>query len=670
MDKNFLSKMDPLLVSLIRARGANTPEEICAFINGNQGVFHSPSLMIGMDEAVIRINRALSSNEKILIIGDSDSDGITATAILYDYLQKKGAIVSFIIPANGTSSVALNEDQLISFEEQGITLVVTVDMGISVGDFIGDSKKHGIDIIITDHHETKEELPGCYAVIDPKRKGSTYPFSGLSGAGVALKLICALEKDCEKILKEYCDLVAIGTIADAMPLLDENRNIVRMGLSKINSRMRPSISALLKTAGYNSERPVTASVLGFVVAPRLNAAGRVDNAHLAVELLLCNDGERVKTLANLFAEANRERQQIELVAINEAAQLIEKEVDLDVDKIIILKVNDWQQGIAGIVASRIVDRYSLPCIIVSFAQGVGRGSARSVKGFNLFTALGNNKQLLMEYGGHELAAGITVTLDKFDELKENLKKEAALVYEHTGFSLAIKEEARIDEEKINMSFAQSLSVLEPFGNENPQPIFLAKNMHIDDIISLANDRHLKFSLSKNGKRYTALYFGRTLREIKCTAGDIVDIYFAMDINTFKKKTQLQLILKKVELSPECLIPAYNDEYEQYISGKTESLPKEAIPDKDDVISVYRYLMRIHSENWKSSMMNPMMMARHISRNFSSNMNFAKLLLSMEILSQLGLVEYERKGSYICARAMGTQGKINLSESVLWKKLRG
>ena len=670
MEKSILTKMDPLLVSLIRARGANTPEEILAFINGNQGVFHSPSLMIGMDKAVERINRALNSKEKILIIGDSDSDGITATAILYDYLQKKGALVSFIIPDNGTSSTTLGEEQLIAFNAQGISLVITVDMGISVGDFIGDSKKYGIDIIITDHHETKEEIPECYACIDPKRKGSTYPFSGLSGAGVALKVICALEKDTEKIIKEYCDLVAIGTIADAMPLLDENRNIVRTGLGRINKKMRPGISALLKTAGYNSERPVTASVLGFVVAPRLNAAGRVDNAHLAVELLLCNDCERVKALANLFAEANRERQQIELVAINEAAQIIEKEIDLDKDKIIILQVNDWQQGIAGIVASRIVDRYSLPCIIVSFSNGVGRGSARSVKGFNLFTALGNNKHLLMEYGGHELAAGITVTLDKFDELKENLKKEASLVYEHTGFSLAIKEEALIDEEKININFAQSLLVLEPFGNDNPQPIFLAKNMHIDDIISLANDRHLKFSLSKNGNRYTALYFGRTLREIKCTAGDIVDVYFAMDINTFKKKSQLQLILKKVELSPECMIPAYNEEYELFIAGNEEALPKEAVPEKEDVISVYRYLMRIHSENWKSSMMNPMMMARHISRNFKTDMNFAKLLLSMEILGQLGLAEYERKGNYICARAMSTQGKINLSESALWKKLRG
>ncbi len=670
MDNNNYSKMDPLLVSLIKARGANTPEEINAFINGNQGIFHSPSLMVDIDKAVLRILKALSRNEKIIIIGDSDSDGITATAILNDYLLKKGASVSFVIPENGTNSIALNNDVLASFKEQGISLVITVDMGISVGEFIGNSSSYGIDIIITDHHETKDELPDCYAVIDPKRKGSVYPFSGLSGAGVALKLICALENDWEKILDEYCDLVAIGTIADAMPLLDENRNIVKMGLDKINTKMRPSINALLKTAGYNSERPVTASVLGFVVAPRLNAAGRVDKAHLAIELLLCNDSERIKILANLFAEANRERQQIELVALNEAAQLIEKEIDLEKDKIIILKVSDWQQGIAGIVASRIVDRYSLPCIIVSFSQGVGRGSARSVKGFNLFAALGNNKHLLMEYGGHELAAGITITIDKFDELKANLKKEAALVYEHTGFSLAIKEDARIDEEKMNMGFAQSLSVLEPFGNENPQPIFLAKNMHIDDIISLANDRHLKFSLSKNGNRFTALYFGRTLREIKCTAGDTVDVYFAMDINTFKKRTQLQLILKKVDLSPECMVPGYNDEYEKFIIGNNNTLPQEAIPDKDDVISVYRYLMRIHSENWKSAMMNPMMMARHISRNFNRNINFAKLMLSMEILGQLGLAEYERKGSYICAKAMSTQGKINLSESCLWKKLRG
>ncbi len=670
MNTSEFSQLDPLLVSLIRSRGADTPEQINAFINGNSGLFHAPSLMLGMEEAVLRIRLALEQKEKIIIIGDSDSDGITATAILYDYLLKKNADVSFLVPDNGTSSSALGNEALESFSKQGISLVITVDMGISVGDFIGNSNEYGIDIIITDHHETKELLPLCYAVIDPKRKDSTYPFHGLSGAGVALKLACAIEGSSESILEEYCDLVAIGTIADAMPLLDENRNIVRMGLNKINSKMRPAIAALLKTAGYNSERPVTASVLGFVVAPRLNAAGRIDKAHLAIELLLCNDCERVRALANLFAEANRERQQIELIALNEAAQLIENEIDLEKDKIIILRVNEWQQGIAGIVASRIVDRYSLPCIIVSFSHGIGRGSARSVKGFNLFTTLGNNKHLLLEYGGHELAAGITVTLDNFDTLKENLKREAASVFEQTGFALAVKEDAEVEDSRITMAFARSLGVLEPFGNENPQPIFLAKNMHIDDIISLANDRHLKFSLSKNGARYTALYFGRTLREIKCTAGDTVDIYFAMDINTFKKKTQLQLILKKVELSPECMVPGYNEEYEYFISGRSEELPKAAVPDKDDVISVYRYLMRIHTENWKSAMMNPVMMARHISRNFGRNINYAKLMLSVDILSQLGLAEYEKRGSYICAKAMSTQGKINLSESVLWKRLRG
>ncbi len=670
MEVQELNKFDPLLLSLIKSRGPQTEQDIYEFINGNPNVFHSPSCLLGMEKAVQRTRKAIENHENILIIGDSDSDGITATAVLYDYLLKKGAKVSFLIPDNGTNSDALSNSKLNEYANNGFNLVITVDMGISVGDFIGDFDKYNLDIIITDHHETKDSLPSVYSVIDPKRKDSSYPFSGLSGAGVALKLCCGIEGDSFGVLNEYCDLVAIGTIADAMPLLDENRNIVRIGLNKINTKMRPAIGALLKTAGFNSERQVTASVLGFVVAPRLNAAGRINKSDLAIELLLSNDNERIKELSAMFAEANRERQQIELVALNEAAQLIENEIDLDKDRIIILKVNEWQQGIAGIVASRIVDRYSLPCIIVSFANGVGRGSARSVKGFNLFSILGENKHLLMEYGGHELAAGITVTLDKFDELKQNLLLRAEEIYDINGYSMAIKEEAIVEQDKLTMEFAGSLTVLEPFGNENPQPIFLTKGVLVEDVISLANDRHLKFTLQKNGVRYTALYFGRTIREIKCTAGDTIDIYFAMDINTFKKKKQLQLIIKKAELSPECIVPGYSEEYEQYISGNVSVLPEAAVPDKEDVISVYRYLTRINNENWRSCLLNPYMMSRHISRNFNTAMNYAKLMLSIEILVQLRLAEFEKHGSYICTAVKRTQGKINLSESALYKKLRG
>ena len=266
------TNINPRLRSLIMARGATTDAEIERFINGNKGLFHSPGLLTDMDKAVNRIRTAILGGERIMVIGDSDTDGITATAILVDYLKQASADVDFFIPKNGENGKTLQADEQNRLKSEGYSLVITVDMGISSCDASID----GLDIIITDHHECRTDLPDCLAIIDPKRKGDEYPFAGLSGAGVALKLICAVDGDTQKIFDRYCDLVAIGTIADAMPLIDENRNIVKSGLDKINIKMRPAISALLKTAGYNFERQVTASVVGFVIAPRINAAGRID----------------------------------------------------------------------------------------------------------------------------------------------------------------------------------------------------------------------------------------------------------------------------------------------------------------------------------------------------------------------------------------------------------
>ncbi len=657
--------INPRLRALIMARGAKTDEEIARFIDGNKGIFHSPMLLSDMDKASIRIRRAIDSGERVMIIGDSDTDGITATAILLDYLNSKGVRADFFIPKNGENGKTLQADEQMRLLSEGYTLVITVDMGISSC----EASLPGLDIIITDHHECRSELPECYAIIDPKRRGEKYPFSGLSGAGVALKLICAVDGDTEKMFGAYCDLVAIGTIADAMPLIDENRNIVKSGLDKLNLKMRPAISALLKTAGFNFERQITASVVGFVVAPRINAAGRIDRSGTAVEMLLSQDYDRIKKTALMFADANRERQQLELVAVNEATELIDKYVDTDKENIIVLRVNDWQQGIAGIVASRIVDRYSLPCVIVSFTDGIGRGSARSTKGFNLFSLLEDCRDLLMEFGGHELAAGITVADENYEEVKKRLIESAARIYNDVKSGFSLKEDAVINAEDINADFARSLNVLEPFGSENPQPVFLCRDMAIDDIISLANDRHLKFSLEKDGRRYTALYFGRTLREIKCTTGDVVNVYFAMDVNTSKNKNSLQLIIKKIDISPQYLSNGYEDEYERFMAGQ-ESLSADAIPDKTDVISVYSYLMRLDNSDWEERLINPVTMARYISRSFSRDINYAKLMLSVNILSELKMARYKMKGSYLCALAIPAAGKINISESPLWRRLKG
>lgn len=658
--------INPILRSIIASRGAVTKEQVELFIKGNEGMFHLPLLLNGMDRAAERIRRAIDISETVMVIGDSDTDGITAAAVVCDYLRKKGLNPLLFIPKNGENGHALSSEEVTAVRDKGVTLIITVDMGISCCDC---ADVEGIDVIVTDHHECKNGLPVCYAVVDPKEKDSKYPFSGLSGAGVALKLICAVDGKTDEIFNEYCDLVAIGTIADAMPLTDENRNIVKSGIDKINKKMRPAISALLKTAGYNFERNVTASVIGFVIAPRINAAGRIDLSVRAAETLLDNDYNTVSQAANEFAEANRERQHIEMLALNEAITLIDQTVDLSKERIIVLKVYDWQQGIAGIVASRIVDRYSLPCIVISFTDGVGRGSARSIKGYNLFSVLEKSEKLLVEYGGHELAAGITVNESDFEELSSQLRANASELFTEDTEKSAPLMDAEITTDEINITFASSLCILEPFGSENPQPVFLCKGMVIEDIISLANDRHLKFTLEKDGNKYTALYFGRTLSEIKCTPGDFVDVYFAMDVNTFKKHKNLQLIIKRIDLSPECLCVGYEREYDDFMQNKGK-LPEKAIPEMSDVITVYRYLRRLNCDNWEDRLLNPVMVSRFISRNFNCDMNYAKLMLSVNILAELNMAKCLLKGSYFCAEAIPAEGKINISASPLWRRLKG
>lgn len=667
-----LCETDLIIANILVSRGISTPDAAKSFLYSNDKLFHNPFLLQDMKRAVCRVELAIKKNEKILIVGDSDTDGITATTCLLHYLRSLGATADFHIPDNGDNNCVWEEDPSAGFAEQ-YRLIITVDTGISAGGGISLFRKSGVDVIVTDHHECKSTLPDCYAVINPKRRDSEYPFGCLSGAGVALKLIYALAMsrgNAREVFWRYCDLVAIGTVADAMPLVDENRFIVKSGLEVINKKKRVSLDVLLRTAGYNFDRPVTASSTGFVVAPRLNAAGRIGRADLAVELLMCENFCDAKKMAEQLAVANRERQQLEVVAVKEATLLVDSEVNLDKDRIIILKVDNWQQGIPGIVASRLMDRYALTCIIVSFTDGVGRGSARSIKGFDIYDAISRNKHLLLEYGGHELAAGFAVLEENFEMLAADLKRQAHDVYEAHGFENNVLVEAELEVDKMTIDFAGQVSKLEPFGAGNSQPVFLAKNMEIEDIISLANNRHLKLSLLKDDKVFTGLIFGHTANELKCTAGDIVDIAFALDINISKGANILQLIIKKVDIASNCLCEGYEQEYYDFIDGKIDILPSEATPDRSDVIDVYSYLLRTANGSDANCQCNPAALARTISRCYNRKMNFAKLILSLDILRELNMADYQLQGKHIVVSAKCLAHKTNLADSALWKKIRG
>lgn len=505
--------VDKIIAKILIGRGLDTAEKAQLFLDQNHRLFHDPFLLPDMERAVVRLQQAIACGELILVVGDSDADGITATAIMMQYLRARAANAEYTIPDNGNNLAVFSQQSLADMLERGVRLVVTVDLGVSAVEQISAFQAQGIDVIVTDHHECKKELPDCFAVIDPKCPNSDYPFDGLSGAGVALKFVCAHASrygDMRAAFYDSCDLAAVGTVADAMPLLDENRFIVSRGLDCINEHRRIAMGALLATAGYNPERKVTASSAGFVLAPRINAAGRINQAGLAVEMFLSKSYSRAKEIADVLAGANHERQKLESSALKEVSGLIDETVDIDRDKLILVRVERWQTGIAGIVASRLVDRYGLPSVVVSFADGVGRGSGRSVEGFNLFHALEEDRDLLIEYGGHPLAAGFAVEQDKFDALAERLREKAQRAYEENAFQRHIMIESELDASSINLHFAQQLLRLEPYGSGNPQPVFMMEDVEIEEILSLANERHLRFNMRKDGKRFVGLRFGKTI----------------------------------------------------------------------------------------------------------------------------------------------------------------
>ncbi len=659
-------KIDPIIADILIERAVDTPDKAQNFLFGNQEIFHEPTILLDMSKAVSRIWQAVDKGEKIAIVGDSDADGITATAVLLLYLQSLGADVDYIILDNETLPTFWRGEM----KPSSFDLLISVDTGISS---LTDACVFSpAQVIITDHHECKTSIPNAYAVIDPKRADETYPFSHLSGAGVALKLVCAmasLRGDAQAVFEEYCDLVAIGTVADAMPLVDENRYIVKQGIQKIQKHRRVGLDMLLKSAGYNLNRVITAPSIGFVVAPRLNAAGRINRSDLAIELLCTEDYAKARVLSDKLAKLNRDRQEIEAVSLKEATQLVETEVDLDKDRMIVLRVEDWPSGIPGIVASRLVDRYAVPCVIVSFSDGVGRGSGRSVKGFDMFCAMQDHAHLLSEFGGHELAAGFTICEENYTLFKKSLRNRAEAIYQENGFANALPVSAKLDAEKITVELARQLQLLEPFGMENPQPLFMTQWVYIEEMMPLANERHLKLLLKKDQQSFTALMFGHTMRELHCAIGDTVDIIYALDITVAKETEQLQLIIKNMELSESSRMDQYEEEYRQFMAGAREDLPPQAVPDRKDIIDVYSYLVRTMGEGEDATLRHPSVMARRISRAFGKAFNVSQLMLSLQVLRELKMVEVTEVGQQLYVLVTCSTEKKNLSQSALWMRLK-
>lgn len=542
----------PVILTILNNRGITAENQIKAYFSKSMANIHNPMLMHDMEKAAERIKSAVENKEKIVIYGDYDVDGITSTAVLYLFLTQHGADVSYYIPDRITEGYGMNIMAVNKFIKDKVDLVITVDCGITAIGEVEFAKLSGLDIIITDHHTCKEKIPDAYAVVNAKKPDCEYPFKELSGVGVAFKLILAVVMkmglNTTEYFKKYCDIAAIGTIADVVPLEDENRVIVDKGLEILNNTEREGIKAIFEVSGVLG-KPITSSTIAYAVSPRLNAAGRLSNASTAVKLLLESDKNEAYKTASELNEENRRRQLTEQEIFNEAMEMIDRDKDFEKKKVIVLANCDWHNGVIGIVASRIVEKFYKPCILITYDEkGVGKGSGRSIEQFNLFEALSAVSDDLAEFGGHSAAAGLSINIDKISEFEKNINAYADKVLSREDMVPVINIDTQITAEDVSLANAQMLAKLEPYGMGNAKPVFSVLGLKVITSQSMGlENKHLRVTLISGNKYINAVGFGMGDYADKFNGGDIVDVAFTMEVNEFQGSKQVQLQLKDIKM---------------------------------------------------------------------------------------------------------------------------
>lgn len=536
-------EINKLLATILVNRDITEKQTIEKFLNPKRNDFYDPYLMPDMKIAVERIIKAIEKKEKILIYGDYDVDGITSVTVLKSFLEERGITISEYIPNRLKEGYGLNKKAIEEIAKQGIQLMITVDCGISAVEEVEYANKLGIETIITDHHEPGNELPKALAVVDAKRKDNTYPFRNLAGVGVVFKLIQAigtrLKLDEKKYLK-YLDIVCIGTISDIVPLVDENRVIVKLGLKLVKQTKNLGLREIIKSSGYNQ---IDSNTISFGVAPRINACGRMGHQEEALKLFLETEEKEVNQLTQKLNEYNKIRQETEKKIYNEAVEEIEKEKLYNKNTIVIMKKN-WHHGVIGIVASKITELYFKPSILLCEEEENAKGSGRSIPGFDLYEALTNCKEHIDRFGGHSMAIGINIKKDDFEKFRnklENIAEEKNI----REIVPILKVDAQIYLDDINKEMVGSLKELEPYGEANKMPIFVFRNLKIDSIRALSEGKHLKLTLKDNKNIVNAIGFNLGELANEYRIGDKVDVAGNLEINTFNGVENIQINIKDI-----------------------------------------------------------------------------------------------------------------------------
>lgn len=651
--------IDPFAALIAASRGFDNREDIESFFDSDAPLTLDPFSIRDMDKAAERVNRAIDDFESICVFGDYDADGVTATALLYSYLEARGANVMRYIPDRITEGYGLNADAVRELCERGVRVILTVDNGVSAVEEAKLISELGMVLIVTDHHKVGEELPDAYAVVDPHREDCPSSFKEMSGVGVAFKLVCALEGgDPEILLEEYGDLIALGTIGDVVTLTGENRVMVRAGLRIMNDDPRPGIAALMDAAGVG-DKIFSASTAAFTVCPRINAAGRMGSANKALDLLLCDDDEDAKFLAEEINAMNVQRQKTEGVIFAQAMTMLAENPDMMNDSVIVVDGEGWHQGVIGIVAARITERFGRPCVVISRDGKTAKGSCRSVEGFSIYDAVEAVSECLDHFGGHTLAAGIGLNSARIDEFRNRINEYAS--DKEMPFALQ-KIDCKLQISSLNLDMLDSLCFLEPFGSGNPQPCFGLFGVRIDDVSGISEGKHVRMNVSKNGARASVVYFGMPEKRFPFDKGDTVDLAVNLDRNVYNGETRVSVIVRGIRHSDtdeEKVLDSIRL-YDKFSRGErlTAETAAQLLPSRELEVAVFKAI--------KAKPLKDKYCESLCVRLGDSGENLARISAVVDIMLEMGILQVDDEGAVSVPE---NPPKVNLEDSLILKRIK-
>ena len=648
--------LDPFVSLILVSRSISEYEDVEEFFD-NDFCFCDPYLIADMDKAVERIKGAIENSEKICVFGDYDADGVTSTALMYSYLASRGADVMYYIPDRITEGYGMNCSAIDKLHQQGVKLIVTVDNGISAIEEIEYAKSLEIDCVVTDHHKVGDKLPEAVAVVDPHREDCNLNFKEWAGVGVAFKVVCALENgDYYEILSRYADIIAIGTVADVVDLVDENRAIVKYGVAKINSNPCNGVNALRQIAGVG-EKELTAVGMTYSLAPRINAAGRIESAETALKLLLCEDLKTALDIAEQVDICNRKRHDFENEIMTAAVEHIEANERLKYSKVIVVCGEGWHHGVIGIVAARITEKYGRPSIVITFDGDEGTGSARSIEGFSVYDAIKHCDDLLTHFGGHTMAAGLGLKRENVEEFFLKINEYANSI-ENAVPTLTL--DCKLNPAYINTALLESLETLEPFGAGNPQPLFGIFGVHLSGLQPVGEGKHLRLNFTKGSTHFSAMKFGATLNDFPYRDGDIVDLAVRIEKNEFRGEIKPSVQVRDIRFS------GVNEDnlfksiglYEKYKRKETLT-PHEArflTPSREFLLGVFNFLKSYNVWSFDIETM--------LVRTKCPVEKHCTMQVSVDVLCELGLVKLDDNQLIFD----GNGKKADLSQSKILKEL--